>query len=99
MAIDGSRLLQPGTVDVLQTPQPLRSGEETGYGLGWDLDTVTLRGAATRVVGHDGDSLGGQVASLMIFRERALVVAVISNISYADTSSLALRVADAFAGE
>jgi CubicO group peptidase (beta-lactamase class C family) len=97
MAIDGSRLLQPGTVDVLQTPQRLRSGEETGYGLGWDLDAVTLRGAATRVVGHDGDSLGGQVASLMIFRERGLVVAVISNISYADTSLLALQAAEAFA--
>jgi CubicO group peptidase (beta-lactamase class C family) len=99
MAMSGGKLLQSGTVDTLQTPQRLRSGEDTGYALGWDLDTVTLRGAATRVVGHNGDSLGGMVASLMIVRERALVVAVISNISYADTSSLALRVADAFAGE
>jgi hypothetical protein len=37
------------------------------------------------------------VASLMIFRERGLVVAVISNISYADTSLLALQAAEAFA--
>ena len=49
------------------------------------------------MVGHDGDLLGGMVASLMTFRDRGLVVAVTSNISYADTSSLALSVADAFA--
>jgi Flp pilus assembly CpaE family ATPase len=49
------------------------------------------------VAGHDGDLLGGMVASLMTFRERGLVVAVMSNISYADTSSLALNVAEAFA--
>jgi hypothetical protein len=31
-----------GTVELLQTSQRLASGEETGYGLGWDLETVTL---------------------------------------------------------
>jgi hypothetical protein len=49
------------------------------------------------VVGHDGDSLGGMVASLMTFRERGIVVAVTSNISYADTFTVALRIAQAFA--
>jgi hypothetical protein len=39
------------------------------------------------------------VASLMTFRERGLVVAVASNISYADTSAIALKVAEAFAGQ
>ena len=28
---------------LLQTPQRLASGEETGYGLGWDLETVVAR--------------------------------------------------------
>jgi hypothetical protein len=37
------------------------------------------------------------VASLMTFRDRRIVVAVLSNIAYADTSSLARKVADAFA--
>jgi hypothetical protein len=41
--------------------------------------------------------LGGPVASLMTFRERGIVVAVTSNISYADTFGLALHVAEAFA--
>jgi CubicO group peptidase (beta-lactamase class C family) len=97
LAIIGGKLLQPATVDLLQTPQRLASGQETGYGLGWDLETVTLAGEQTRVAGHDGDALGGMVASLMTFRERGLVVAVMSNISYADTASLALSVAQAFA--
>ncbi len=99
MAINSGRLLQPATVQLLQTSQRLPSGEETGYGLGWDLETVTLAGEQTRMVGYDGESLGGTVASLMTFRERGLVVAVTSNISYADTFSIALKIAEAFAAQ
>jgi CubicO group peptidase (beta-lactamase class C family) len=96
MAINGGKLLQPATVQLLQTPQVLPSGQETGYGLGWDLETVTLGGEQTQVVGHDGESLGGMVASLMTFRERGIVVAVTSNISYADTFSIAVKIAERF---
>jgi serine beta-lactamase-like protein LACTB len=96
MAVNGGKLLQPATVELLQTSQRLRSGQETGYGLGWDLETVTLSGAQTRAVGHDGDVLGGTVGSLMTFREHGLVVAVISNTSYADTPAVALKIAQAF---
>ncbi|MGB2714752.1 MAG: serine hydrolase domain-containing protein [Vicinamibacterales bacterium] len=97
MAINGGKLLQPATVQLLQTSLRLPSGEETGYGLGWDLETVTLAGEQTHVAGHDGESLGGMVASLLAVRERGIVVAVTSNISYADTSSLASKIAEAFA--
>jgi CubicO group peptidase (beta-lactamase class C family) len=96
-ALDGGRLLQPATIDLFFTNQRLRSGKETGYGLGWDLETVTLAGKPTPVVGHDGDILAGPVASLMVVRDRKLAVAVISNTSYADTPALALKVAEAFA--
>ena len=89
MAINSGKLLKPATVQLLQTSQRLASGKETGYGLGWDLETVTLAGKQTRVAGHDGDSLGGMVASLMTFPEHGIVVSVTSNISYADTSRLA----------
>ena len=99
MAINGGTLLQPATVQLLQTSQRLPAGEETGYGLGWDLETVTLQGEQTRLAGHDGESLGGMVASLMIFRDRGIVVAVISNTSYADTFTLGVRIAEAFAGQ
>ena len=49
------------------------------------------------MVGHDGESRGGMVVSLMTFRESGLVVVVMSNISHADTSTLALKIAEAFA--
>jgi CubicO group peptidase (beta-lactamase class C family) len=97
MAINSGTLLQASTVHLLQTSQRLTSGEETGYGLGWDLEAVTMAGKQTEVVGHDGKSLGGRVASLMTFRDREIVVAVVSNISYADTFSLATAIAEAFA--
>ena len=67
MAINSGQLLQPATIEFLQTPQRLASGQETGYGLGWDLETVALAGKPTRLIGHDGESLGGMVASFMTF--------------------------------
>ena len=97
LAINSGKLLQPATVQLLQTSQRLPTGEETGYGLGWDLETVALAGKQTRVVGHDGDSLGGMVASLMTFPEHGIVVSVISNTSYADTFGVGVKIAQAFA--
>jgi CubicO group peptidase (beta-lactamase class C family) len=97
MAINSGKLLQPATVQLLQAPQQLPSGKDTGYGLGWDLETVALAGKQTRVVGHDGDSLGGMVASFITFPEHGIVVSVISNISYADTFNSAVKIAQAFA--
>ena len=97
MAINSGKLLQPATVQLLQTSQRLPSGQETGYGLGWDLEPVTLAGRQTTAVGHDGQLLGGMAASLMTFPERGLVIALTSNTSYADTESLALKIAQAFA--
>jgi CubicO group peptidase (beta-lactamase class C family) len=97
MAIQNGKLLRRDTVQLLQTSQRLASGEETGYGLGWDLETVTLAGKPTRAAGHDGKTLGGTVASLVTFPEHGMVVSVMSNISYADTFSVAVRVAQAFA--
>jgi serine beta-lactamase-like protein LACTB len=99
MAINSGRLLQPATVQLLQTSQRLASGQETGYGLGWDLETAELAGDQTRLVGHDGDSLGGMVASLWTFPQQGIVVAVTSNISYADTFAVAVSIAQAFAGQ
>jgi CubicO group peptidase (beta-lactamase class C family) len=97
MAMSSGKLLQPATVQSLQTSQRLASGEETGYGLGWDLEAVALAGKQTGLVGHDGETLGGMVASFMTFPEYGIVVSVTSNISYADTYSVGVRIADAFA--
>jgi len=97
MAIRSGRLLPSTTVELLQTSQRLASGEETGYGLGWEIKTVTLTGKPTPVIGHNGDSLGGMVASLLTFPDYGVVVAVTSNISYANTFSVGVKIAEHFA--
>ncbi|MCL4846650.1 MAG: beta-lactamase family protein [Acidobacteria bacterium] len=99
MAIGSGRLLQPSTARLLQAPQRLASGQETGYGLGWELETATLAGERTRWTGHSGTSLGGMVASLIMFAEHGIVVSVVSNISYADTEGVGLKIAQAFADQ
>jgi CubicO group peptidase (beta-lactamase class C family) len=96
MAINGGKLLQPATVQSLQTSQRLLSGQETGYGLGWDLETVELAGEQTRVVGYDGDLRDGIVSSFMTVPERGIVVAVMANTSFADTPSIARSLAQTF---
>jgi CubicO group peptidase (beta-lactamase class C family) len=98
MAVGGGKLLQPATIAMLQTPQRLASGEQTGYGLGWKLESVSLAGEPARMAGHGTkpDFIGG-TTSLATFPDRRLVVAVTANISFADTKSLALKIAEAFA--
>ena len=98
MAVGSGKLLQPATVQTLQTSQRLASGEETGYGLGWKLETVPLAGEATRMAGHGtkGDFIGG-TTYLLTFPERGIVVAVTTNISFADTFALGSKIAEAFA--
>jgi len=96
-ALGGGKLLQPATVALLQTPQRRASGEETGYGLGWDLGTVPLAGVQTRIAGHDGKFGMGGSSSLITLPQRGIVVAVTTNISYGDTRSIALQIAAAFA--
>jgi CubicO group peptidase (beta-lactamase class C family) len=97
LAVNGDKLLQPATRQLLHTSQRLTTGQETGYGLGWDLETVELAGAPTRWVGHDGRSMGGNVAALVTFPERGLVVAVTSNIAWSDTEAIAVAIAQVFA--
>jgi hypothetical protein len=43
--------------------------------------------------------MGGMVASFMTFPEHGIVVSVMSNVSYADTFSLAVSIAQAFADQ
>jgi hypothetical protein len=103
MAINRGKLLRPQTVQTLQTPQRLTSGKSSGqptsYGLGWDLKTVTLAGQQVQAAGHNGHFWVEEVASLLTFPERGLAVAVMSNVSFAGTPSVAERIAQAFADQ
>ena len=52
---------------------------------------------ATKADSVNGELAGGRVMSLVTRRDKGIVVAVASNIAYADTAALALKVADVFA--
>ena len=98
MAMNGGKLLRRDTVQLLQTPQRIASGEETGYGLGWELTTVPVAGHPVRAAGHDGMIFNRTAMSLLTLPERGIAVAVTSNIpSLEGTSSLAEKLAQAFA--
>lgn len=97
MAMMGGQFLQPTTLTTLQTPQQLKSGEDTAYGLGWMLETVDLAGERTRMVFHASRTMEGAGTTFLTFPERNLAVAVSSNMSFANTRFLALRIAEAFA--
>lgn len=97
LALNSGKLLTPDTVKLLQTPQRLKSGKETGYGLGWVLEDRTLSGKPTHTIGHDGDVLGGVTSSLLIVPEHSIVVAVVSNTSYGDMTGIATKIAETFA--
>lgn len=97
MAIERGKLLTPATVELLQTTQRLASGQETGYGLGWDLETVALGDEQIPVVGYDGTIMDGHVASFMTIPGRGITVAITSNTAFANTPAIALAIAHAFA--
>jgi CubicO group peptidase (beta-lactamase class C family) len=61
-----------------------------------DLVRVALAANAGSV---DGTLAGGMVMSLLTRRDQGIVVAVASNIAYANTSSLAQHIAEAFAAQ
>ena len=97
-AMLGGRLLRPETLDMLQTPLELESGESTGYGLGWFVRSATFGPDETTIFGHGGSSAGG-FTSFMTLPEHGIVVAVTTNVSYAENlPALSLRLARMFAG-
>jgi CubicO group peptidase (beta-lactamase class C family) len=96
MTLTDGKLLQAATVRRLQRPQQLASGEETGYGLGWMLDSVELAGERVRLVSHASRTIEGASTSFLTFPEKGIVVAVTANISFADTRSIALGIAQIF---
>ena len=98
LAMLGGRLLRSETLDMLQTPLELESGESTGYGLGWFVRSAPLGQEETTIFGHGGSS-GGGFTSFMTLPEHGIVVAATTNVSYAENlPALSLRLARIFAG-
>jgi CubicO group peptidase (beta-lactamase class C family) len=83
--------LRAGTLEVLQTPQTLRNGESTGYGIGWRSYTQE---DGDLMLGHSGGSVGGSTLMVMV-PEHDIVVAGVVNIS-GPASAIVQRVAEIF---
>ena len=70
------------------------AGEMAFYSTPSDLVRVAL---ATKADSVNGELAGGTVMSLVARRDKGIVVAVASNVTYAGTAALAMKVADLFA--
>lgn len=96
MAIQNDKLLKPTTRQTLHTSQRLPDNKETGYGLGWDIESLTINGRPTKLVGHDGDILGGMASTFFTIPDHNLHIAIIANTSYSDTYTIATTIAQSF---
>ena len=73
----------PAERSLLWTEQKTRSGEATGYGIGW---RIAVDAEGNKWIGHGGGSTGG-TSQLWILPEHGLVIAMASNLTdlnYAD---------------
>ena len=84
--------LKPETIAMMWTPQTTSDGKSTGYGIGWSVDTDAN---GHNYIGHTGGSVGGTTV-LRIYRDRGVVIALISNMSSASLGDLADSIADVF---
>ena len=90
---------------MLQTVYQLTSGKATGAGLGWHILNVSIGddsnssimiGSPVSTDHSTGSSVGG-TTSFMTFPEERIVIAVVSNVSYAKgLSQLAISLAKLF---
>jgi serine beta-lactamase-like protein LACTB len=85
-------ILRHETLEAMFAPQKTRAGAETGYGLGWHVDT-DARGR--RYVWHGGRGVGGR-AAIVIVPEARLVTVMLSNIEGERLDEHARRIAAYF---
>ena len=70
------QLLRNDSIEAMFTPQKTRNGINTGYGLGWFVETD---GRGRRYVWHGGRGIGGRSAIVIVPHAR-LVTVMLSNI-------------------
>ena len=95
LALQNGQLLAPEMRATVETPLTLPSGTSTEYGLGWEVDTVSLGGAPTLRLSHRGIAAGGMTA-FHRYPQRGLVVAVSTNVTFVDVDAYASAVAEQF---
>jgi len=88
-------ILKPETIELLWTSQKTTSGEPTGYGMGW---FVLEDEQGDRIVQHSGGSVGGTTI-LIIYPDKDLVIAAVTNTSQANMGPIALQLKSSFLDE
>ncbi|MFL6253439.1 MAG: serine hydrolase domain-containing protein [Pyrinomonadaceae bacterium] len=89
VALQTNRLLKRETLELMYTPQKLKDGKPTSYGLGWN---VGLRNGQ-RIVGHSGAQQ--RVSTFLHTQpEQGLAVVIMSNLEGARLGDLAQQIGD-----
>lgn len=73
--LDARGGLKRETIDLLWTPQKLKDGTSTDYGIGWGSALDSL---GRRRIGHTGGAMGS-TSYLLIYPDQKLVLAIIMN--------------------
>ena len=89
--LEGS-LLSDEIISLWTSPQVLKDGQRTNYGLGW---TTGEDKKGRRWFGHSGGSVGG-TTMLLIFPKEQLIIVTVVNQSSARMNDLAFRIAEQF---
>jgi CubicO group peptidase (beta-lactamase class C family) len=87
-AFEGTRVISPGSIEQMWTPEPA-SGVEA-YGLGWGVEQVS----GMRVLSHGGDlgapgAYGSSGSRFLLVPERRLAVGVLANMSSLEKAEIA----------
>ncbi|UXX80066.1 beta-lactamase family protein [Reichenbachiella carrageenanivorans] len=95
----GEAMMQPGflsepTLEEITTPQMLKNGKKTHYGIGWEIG----RHGDKQVYGHGGGSVGG-ITVFRIYPEDQLVIVMLSNSSNTKYGEIPKLIVEAFLSE
>ncbi len=88
----GGGLLSDETLETLWMSQRTNDGEETGYGIGWTIETDR---DGRRMVFHGGGSIGG-TTFLLLFPDDGIVVSIVGNARAPMSPGLAWTLAEPF---
>lgn len=95
----GEAMMQPGflseqTLAEVTTPQVLKNGKKTHYGIGWEIGSHGDK----KVYGHGGGSVGG-ITVFRIYPEDQLVIVMTSNSSNTKYGEIPKLIVEAFLSE
>lgn len=92
--VSDGRLLSPASMAMMTTSMATKSGQLTGYGMGWEVRPLDGK----YVISHDGVQPETST-HLFVFPSRGLSIAVAANLQRIDLTAFARRLFEAVTGE